>query len=299
MANVIALIWDFDKTLINGYMQDPIFEEYGIDGIKFWNEVNALPKFYMENQGVRVNEETIYLNHILNYVKDGKFAGLSNKKLREFGKKLSFYNGMPEFMRIAKEKVADDPVYAEYDIKVENYVVSTGLAEIIRGSEVYDELSGLWGCEFIEKDGVISEVVYTIDNTTKTRGIFEINKGVGKDREVTVNTMIPEENRRVKFKNMIYIADGPSDIPAFSVVKKNGGHTFAIYPKGNMEAMKQVDQMRNDGRIDMFAEADYSENTTAYMWLMATIDKIAKEIREDEKGKISKYENVKGPIHLK
>lgn len=26
MANVIAVIWDFDRTLVDGYMQDPIFK---------------------------------------------------------------------------------------------------------------------------------------------------------------------------------------------------------------------------------------------------------------------------------
>ncbi len=31
MANIIAVIRDFDKTLVNGYMRDPIFEQYHIN----------------------------------------------------------------------------------------------------------------------------------------------------------------------------------------------------------------------------------------------------------------------------
>ena len=134
---------------------------------------------------------------------------------------------------------------------------------------------------------VINEVLYTIDNTTKTRAIFEINKGIGKLEKIEVNSKIPEEYRRVHFENMIYIADGPSDIPAFSVVKKGGGSTFAIYPKGDLKAMKQVDQMREDGRVDMYAEADYSEGTTACMWITDRIQKIADRIRDTEKRKIT------------
>ena len=93
----------------------------------------------------------------------------------------------------------------------------------------------------------------------------------------------------VKFENMIYIADGPSDIPAFSLVHQNGGSTFAIYPKGDVAAMKQVEQMRADGRVDMYAEADYSENTTANMWITNRIQELADKIREREKNKIEKY----------
>lgn len=87
----------------------------------------------------------------------------------------------------------------------------------------------------------------------------------------------------MKFENMIYIADGPSDIPAFSLVHQNGGSTFAIYPKGDVAAMKQVEQMRADGRVDMYAEADYSENTTANMWITNRIQELADKIREREK----------------
>ena len=104
--------------------------------------------------------------------------------------------------------------------------------------------------------------------------------------EIDVNSMIPKELRRVQFENMIYIADGPSDVPAFSLIGQNGGSTFAIYPKGDMAALKQVEQMRSDGRVDMYAEADYREGTTAYMWITNKIQELADKIRNREKGKI-------------
>ena len=37
MSSIIAVVWDFDKTLVDGYMEDPIFEEYGIDPNEFWS----------------------------------------------------------------------------------------------------------------------------------------------------------------------------------------------------------------------------------------------------------------------
>ena len=71
MSNIIAIIWDFDKTLVNGYMQDPIFEKYGVDAGQFWNEVNALPNKYKEELNVRVNPDTIYLSDFIDYVRYG------------------------------------------------------------------------------------------------------------------------------------------------------------------------------------------------------------------------------------
>lgn len=306
MANIIAVVWDFDKTLVDGYMQDPIFREYGVESKQFWDEVNALPDKYMEEQGVLVNPDTIYLNHFIKYAKEGKFKGLTNEKLKEFGSGLTFYKGIPEVFQKTKDLIEKNPIYTEYNIKVEHYIVSTGMTQIIKGSSVMPYVEHVWGCELIEgedQDGdrCIAEVGYTIDNTSKTRALFEINKGVhSKDgREgVEVNTKIPEEFRRVHFVNMIYIADGPSDVPAFSLINKNQGATFAIYPKGNARAMKQVEQMRMDGRINMYAEADYTEGTTAYMWICNKITEFAERIRREEKARIAKYAAVEVPRHL-
>ena len=290
MANIIAVIWDCDKTLVDGYMQDPIFKDYDINSGDFWKQVNVLPEEY-QAKGIRVNKDTYYLNHFIKCAHDGTFPGLNNRKLNEYGAKQKFYKGIPEFFEQTKSMFKDDKSYAEYGIQVEHYIVSTGFAEVIRGSVLMPYVDGIWGCELLDapdKDGndVISEVLYTIDNTTKTRALFEINKGIGKLDGIEVNSKISEEYRRVHFENMIYIADGPSDIPAFSVVKKNGGATFAIYPKGDKKAMQQVEQMRADGRVDMYAEADYSEGTTAHMWITNKIQKIADRIRDTEKLKI-------------
>lgn len=301
MANVIAVIWDFDKTLVDGYMQDPIFSHYGVDGNQFWKEVHELPEKYWKEQGVRVNRDTIYLNHFLRYVREGIFPDLNNEKLKTFGKELQFYPGIPEIFEKTKRMIADDPHYKEYDIKVEHYIVSTGMLAVIKGTAIMDYVDGVWGNELIEDEingrKVIAELGYTIDNTSKTRAIFEINKGVPKHPEIDVNSKVPAHKRRVPFENMIYIADGPSDIPAFSLVNKNGGSTFAIYPKGDARAFRQVEQLRMDGRIHTYAEADYREGTTAQLWICSKIMDIAERIRQNEKKSITESIS-KVPIHL-
>ena len=81
-------------------------------------------------------------------------------------------------------------------------------------------------------------------------------------------------------------------------MNKNGGATFAIYPKGKKEAMKQVEQMRKESRINMFSEADYSQNTTANMWLCNKVEEFAERIKAREKDKLSKYIDNEPPRHL-
>lgn len=218
-----------------------------------------------------------------------------------YGKKLKFYPGVPEIFEKTKHLLDNDTLCGEYNIKVEHYIVSTGFAQVIKGSTLINYVSRIWGCELIENredenNPYISEIAYTIDNTSKTKAIFEINKGANKDHDVDVNVKMNLDQRRVDFKNMIYIADGPSDVPAFSVIKGRGGATFAIYPHGNISAFKQVEKLRQDDRIDMFAEADYSDNTTANMWICNKIQEFAERIKEQEKSKLQN--SNESPKHL-
>lgn len=286
--NKIALIWDFDKTLIPDYMQKPLFEKYQVNQPDFWNEVNNIP-VDLEEKGHRVNREIYYLNHILTYTKKGKFSGLNNTVLRELGKEIKFFPGVLDFFGNIKSTIESDREFSSFDIEVEHYIVSTGLAEMVKGSDIAPFVTDVWGCEYLEEsDGEgnaeLSQIIYAIDNTTKTKAIFEINKGVNKHpNDINVNSLISEEGRRIPFNNMIYIADGPSDIPAFSVVKRFGGLTYAVYKTNDDKSFEQADNLRVDGRIHMYGPADFSEGTPTNKWLTLQTRNIAKRIVEAKK----------------
>ncbi len=291
MSDIIATIWDFDKTLINGYMQTPMFDEYKVESNDFWTENTRLIQQYRAD-GYEVNEDTFYLNLMLRYVRNGTFKGLNNAKLKSYGAKQEFYPGVVDLFREI-QLLNNDERYRDYGIRFENYIVSTGLKRVIEGSEIAKYVQRIWGCEFLEaNDGsCIEEVSYTIDNTTKTRAIFEINKGVGmiEGANIDVNSKIPESERRVQFCNMIYVADGPSDVPTFSLVNKGNGATFAVYPHGDAAALRQVEDMRRDGRVQMFAEANYTEGSTAYMWIKGQLERQAQAIIDSKLMEIKKY----------
>jgi hypothetical protein len=196
--------------------------------------------------------------------------------LRKLGGKIELYEGLPDFFDKIKRFVATNPEYVQHEIQVEHYIVSTGLRQMVLGSKIAPYVDGVWGCEFIEDapppgylnagkkavsqdPKIISQIAYALDNTTKTRAVFEINKGSNKIPDIAVNAMIPDEDRRVPFQNMIYIADGPSDIPVFSLINQFGGRTFAVYQPGSSKEFSQVNNLQKQKRVQSFGEANYTE----------------------------------------
>jgi len=307
--SIIALIWDFDKTLTHGYMQDPLFDEFGVDAKKFWSEVNALKDYYGDPKcpggPSQVGKDTIYLNHILTYVREGIFKDLTNRKLRDLGSKLELAPGLPDFFDRTREIVKVEP-YVKHDIAVEHYVVSTGLRPMIEGSGLAQSVDGIWACELLPEAApsgfqeklafgspVVAQIGYTIDNTSKTRAIFEINKGVNKNANVEVNTLVPEGDRRVPMQNMIYIADGPSDVPSFSLVNSKGGKTLGVYAPGDA-IYDSAAQLEEQGRVNSIAAADYTEDSPADRWLRRAIMKMAERIVADRERAFSSFGGAPG-----
>ena len=308
LQNVIAVIWDFDKTLSPHYMQKPLFDEYGVDEQRFWNEVQRLPAYYAR-AGIYLPEETAYVGHLLTYVRCGRMPGLTNAKLRALGERIEFFPGTEDlFDRL--NAVLDASSFREGDLKLEHYVVSTGLAELVRGSAIAGKLAGIWGSELIEEpagpdadleqaplSGPVSQIANLLDHTTKTRALFEINKGVNKLPGMSVNDSVPEEDRRVPFSNMIYIADGPSDIPSFSVVHGQGGLTYAVYDPASPEQFAQAVRLLEEDRVDAYGPADYREGGQTMMWLRLQVERLAARIMENRTRNLDSRVG-KRPMHV-
>lgn len=311
--NVIAVVWDYDKTLIPGYMQAPLFRRYGIDGAEFWREVDAMAEFYRKAGSDLIGPEMLYLDHLLTYVREGKMAGLTNKVLRELGAEVELYPGMPQFLNQLRKSIESDPVFADHGIRVEHYVVSTGLRQMILGSAIAPEVDGVWGNEFadavplpgfvdteqkvIDADREITNIIYSIDNTTKTRALFEINKGSNKHAEISVNAKMPASHRRVPFENMIYIADGPSDVPSFAVVTDRGGLAYAVYAPQSKSEFEQANRLLEQGRVHAFGEANYEEGSQSYMWILHATERIAERIVSQREASIAANLG-QAPTHL-
>ena len=310
--NIIACIWDFDKTLIPEYMQGPIFRRFHVDEKMFWAETNELVEQYRK-RGYRLSSEIGYLNHLLTYVLAGPMAGLNNKILHACGAEIKFYPGLPEFFDRSKTWVADKPEYVKHEIQLEHYIVSTGLAQMIRGSAVASHVDGIWGCEFIENplqpgflnqeelgisaEAEISQIGMVIDNTTKTRALFEINKGTNKNPAIDVNANVKPEDRRIPFQNMIYVADGPSDVPSFSIVKGNGGRAYGVYNPLREDEFAQNDALSQSGRIDHYGPADYRDGSPTVSWLRLQVQSICNRIVADRELALSQRA-ARPPRHL-
>lgn len=306
--NVVAVIWDFDNTIISGSMQDPLLRGRGITPEQFWLETNGLSHWYEEN-GTRVAQGSAYLNHMLTYVRHGKLAGLSNRDLREAGSDLAFFPGILEIMDRLTGVVDVDP-YRKHDVQVEHYIVSTGLKEIIEGSPIRQKVKDVWASEFIgqpfmpgpdqplpDPDHEISGIGYVIDDTSKTRAVFEINKGTNENPEIEINGVMAPEERRVPFENMICIADGPSDVPMFSVINQYGGKSFAVYNPKARKHFAEVAKLREQQRVLAAFPADYRSGGDADNWLGRAVRQVADAIVKRREALLDEVISV-APAHV-
>ncbi|MBL0691002.1 MAG: haloacid dehalogenase-like hydrolase [SAR324 cluster bacterium] len=247
----LAIAYDFDGTLSPGNMQEySLFSELGVDKKDFWKEVKN--KYTSPKD---MDEILAYMYLLMLKMKNK--GGLSRELFRKHGKRLTFFPGVETwFGRI--NKFADN-----LGIKLQHYIISSGLKEMIEASKIADEFDYIWASSFMyNNEGKAIWPALAINYTTKTQYLFRINKGVlnSFDNE-SINKFTPLHKRAVPFTNMIYLGDGDTDVPSMKIVMSQGGKSIAVYDKKLSGKEKQCKDLQLQSRVNYYAAANYYENS--------------------------------------
>lgn len=244
---IVAIMYDFDKTLCSEDMQNYSFiPALGMKPSEFWD----LTTQFVEKENVEKILAYMYMM-VLQARKKG--IKLTKEYLNGLGKAIKYYEGVTTWFSRMN-------VYGEaLGLTIEHYLVSSGTKEIIDGCSIAKEFKAIYGCEFLF-DEVSGEAIwpkYAINYTMKTQYFFRVSKGViDVSDDVTLNQRT--RNRRIPYRNIVYIGDGMTDIPCMILVKENGGKSIAVYQKDKKD---RVMGLLEDGRVNYICRADYKSGS--------------------------------------
>lgn len=273
----IAIIYDYDQTLSPAYMQDEaLFPAYGIDSQAFWKKCNDLVR--KED----FDNELAYMKVILESL---ELDRPTNQELRNLGSKLNFYPGLPAMFDEFRTGLLL-PEHSHYGVTVEHYIISSGLKVILEGSRLAPHVRAIFGCEFGEdSSGHIVFPKRVISHTLKTQYLFRINKGM-LDMAQDVNDHMPPDLRPIPFTHMIYVGDGPTDIPCFTVMRQNGGRAIAVYnPNDATRASfrKCYQLCAHADRVKNIAPSDFRQGSHLRLLLEEMVREIADNILQEHR----------------
>lgn len=277
---IIAIMYDFDKTLSTKDMQ-----EYGfipnieVSSKQFWGEVEAMKK----SEGM--DSILAYLRHMLKKASE-KGVPVTRDAFVALGKDIEYYPGVEDWFERINE------YGKENGVTIEHYVISSGIKEIIEGSSIKKHFKKIYACEFLyDENKVAVWPKMAVNYTNKTQFLFRINKGVlDVWDDKNLNDYVPEEERRIPFRNMIYIGDGLTDVPCMKLVKTNKGQAIAVFRKRKKEVAAQL---ISENRVDFITEADYREGSEldtivkTVIEKMSTVEKLVR-LHDKHKKSISK-----------
>lgn len=266
---ILAICYDFDKTLspddmqAQGYIQSIDYEV-----ADFWKESNKLAS---DND---MDQNLAYM-YMMRDKSRGKVL-FTKETLRKDGSKVQLFPGVRTWFDRINEYGKSKGVM------VEHYIISSGLKEMIEGTEVADKFKKIYASSFYYND--VGEAVWpaqVVNYTNKTQFLFRIEKGVLDVNDQEVNSFFEPNQYRVPFRNMVYIGDSDTDIPCMKLVNINGGHSIGVYNSATKDKSK-VFRMLDENRIKYYAPANYEKGSILEQLVQKIIDRtISNEVLEE------------------
>ena len=252
MHSKLAMVYDFDGTLIDGIMTDPIIEDLGLDTKTFWENCSA----YAHEHGM---DKICSYMFLLLQEAGSRNTPLTLEYMRKIGRRLRLRPGL-EGKDSWFEQV--NLICDGSGLEAEHYVVTSGLAEIVEANPIMGEgkIARVFGSRFHYGEEGALWPAKVVNYTTKTQYLFRINKGLlDESDEDEPNRYMPSEKRPIPFENMVFIGDGFTDIPCFSLVKANQGHAIAVLGADDDKSKRTIEGLVADKRVDQISLKDHFE----------------------------------------
>lgn len=272
MQDVIAVIFDFDDTLAPNSTSS-FLEHTGVDVPGFWkNKVQPLL-----DEGW--DPVPAYLYMMIQESGSGKNEPVTMQQLSRWGKQITPHQGATRiFNRLKQHAKSINP-----QTSIEFYLISSGIGEIITATKLAKHFTDIWACDFhYDEDGRIVFPKNIVSFTDKTRYLFHIAKGVigavSRERPFEVNKKVKEENLRIPYKQMIFVGDGYTDIPCFSLIKNYGGQAIGVYDRENRDKWGRAWGFIEDDRVSNLSPADYRKDSALSISLMMAVESVARRI---------------------
>ncbi|MDQ6967550.1 MAG: HAD family hydrolase [Mariprofundaceae bacterium] len=272
MQERIAVIFDFDDTLgpdsTTGFLEHAGLKD--LDG--FWKHVgNMMAEDW--------DPVPAYLTHMIDAARQKHIRPLTQKSLAKWGGELPLFDGVEDIFPHLRQVVKE----ANPQVTLEFYLISSGIGDVLRHTHIAHEFTDIWASEFhYNEDGNAVTPRKIISFTDKTRYIFQVQKGiVGKESRgepFAVNKRVPADQVRIPLDQMVFVGDGYTDIPCFSLIKQNGGIPIAVYDQRHTEKWGSAFQFVADGRVSNLHSANYRQGSDLTNFLSMAVRSLAERI---------------------
>lgn len=216
---------------------------------------------------------------------------------KEFFKKfiashIKLYPGVEKCLKKIKSLEKEER-FKQSHINIHHFILSAGLKDLIEEVMPKGLIKWTFGCRYeidkvVDEDGVkhreiINVPVFCMDEIMKTRSIFEIAKGTFQSKERRVNKRIPSSQLWSAYSNMIYVGDGPTDIPALSLVRDRGGVGIVVYNNKDTEKSKlRLKELSLDRRANIITPANFAIKEELFQFIKARCYQILQEYEAND-----------------
>lgn len=273
MQETIAVVFDFDDTLAPDTTSGYLAAAGVADVAAFWHD-DVAP---LVDSGW--DPVPAYLYAMIEAARAGRCRPHTREALADFGRQAPLHPGLPELFDRLRATARD----ANSRAHIEFYVISSGIGDLLRATKVAKECTAIWASELhYDRDGAACFPRRMVSFTDKTRYLFHIQKGLigpEADRDpFAVNRRVPPAKLRVPLQHMIFVGDGYTDIPCFSLLEQHDGTPIAVYDPQRRDKWQRAFDFVREGRVRNLHSANYAPDSDLSNSLTMAVSAIAREL---------------------